>query len=163
MKFHNITKSDMLQGSGLRVVLWVSGCTHSCYMCQNPVTWDINCGVEFDDKAKQEIFNELEKDYISGLTLSGGDPLHPQNRKAIMELIKEIKEKYPNKTIWCYTGFKFEQIKELKLIKYIDVLVDGKFKIDLFSIDYHWAGSTNQRIIDVQKSIRQNKVVLYED
>jgi len=153
----------MLQGSGLRVVLWVSGCLHSCPMCQNPITWDINCGVGFDNKARQEIFDELEKDYIAGLTLSGGDPLHPQNRETITTFIKEVKEKYPSKTVWCYTGYEFEQIKKLEAMKYIDVLVDGEFKIELSSIDYHWAGSTNQRIIDVPQSLAQNKVVLYED
>lgn len=163
MKFHDITKSDMLQGSGLRVVLWVSGCEHACPNCQNPITWDIDCGVNFDKNAKQEIFDELEKDYVKGLTLSGGDPLHSQNRNTIFGLLKEVKEKYPSKDIWCYTGYKFEQVKDLELMKYVDILVDGKYVEKLSDINYHWAGSTNQRVIDVQKSLAKGKVVVYEE
>ena len=104
MRYHNITKDDMLNGDGLRVVLWVAGCEHQCKGCHNPITWDINGGIEFDEAARQEIFEELEKPYISGITLSGGDPLHTQNRKEIKELAKEIREKFPDKTIWLYTG-----------------------------------------------------------
>lgn len=100
MRYHNITKDDMLNGDGLRVVLWVAGCEHHCPNCQNPVTWDINGGLEFDEAAKKEIFDELEKNYVSGITFSGGDPLHTQNRKDVGALIEEIKEKFPNKTIW---------------------------------------------------------------
>ena len=94
MRYHNITKDDMLNGDGLRVVLWVAGCTHHCKECQNPITWDINGGLEFDEAAKKEIFDELDKSYVSGITFSGGDPLHPQNRQPVYELAKEIKEKY---------------------------------------------------------------------
>ena len=94
MRYHNITKDDMLNGDGLRVVLWVAGCEHHCPKCQNPVTWDINGGLEFDEAAKKEIFDELEKNYVSGITFSGGDPLHTQNRKDVGALIEEIKEKF---------------------------------------------------------------------
>ena len=94
MRYHNITKDDMLNGDGLRVVLWVAGCEHHCPNCQNPVTWDINGGLEFDEVAKKEIFDELEKNYVSGITFSGGDPLHTQNRKDVGALIEEIKEKF---------------------------------------------------------------------
>ena len=104
MRYHNITKDDMLNGDGLRVVLWVAGCEHHCPNCQNPVTWDINGGLEFDEAAKKEIFDELEKNYVSGITFSGGDPLHTQNRKDVGALIEEIKEKFSNKTIWIYSG-----------------------------------------------------------
>ena len=99
MRYHNITKDDMLNGDGLRVVLWVAGCEHRCHNCQNPVTWDINGGLEFDDKAKNEIFLELKKDYVSGITMSGGDPLHILNRNTVGELIEEIGEKFPGKKI----------------------------------------------------------------
>lgn len=95
MRYHNITKDDMLNGDGLRVVLWVAGCEHHCPNCQNPVTWDINGGLEFDEAAKKEIFDELEKNYVSGITFSGGDPLHTQNRKDVGAFIEEIKEKFP--------------------------------------------------------------------
>ena len=108
MRYHNITKDDMLNGDGLRVVLWVAGCEHHCPNCQNPVTWDINGGLEFDEAAKKEIFDELEKNYVSGITFSGGDPLHTQNRKDVGALIEEIKEKFPNKTLWIYRGYDWQ-------------------------------------------------------
>ena len=111
MKYHNITKADMLNGEGLRVVLWTSGCSHNCPGCHNAITWNKDNGLLFDDAAKKEIFDELEKDWCCGLTLSGGDPLFPESRDAIAELVKEVKEKYPNKTIWCYTGFIWEELK----------------------------------------------------
>ena len=100
MRYHNITKEDMLNGEGLRSVLWVAGCTHHCKNCQNPITWDINGGIPFDEDAKQELFESLDFDYVSGLTFSGGDPLHPQNREEVFKLAKEVKEKFPNKTVW---------------------------------------------------------------
>ena len=113
MRYHNITKDDMLNGDGLRVVLWVAGCEHHCPNCQNPVTWDINGGLEFDEAAKKEIFDELEKNYVSGITFSGGDPLHTQNRKDVGAFIEEIKEKFPNKTIWIYSGYDWQDVKDL--------------------------------------------------
>ena len=115
MRYHNITKDDMLNGDGLRVVLWVAGCEHHCPNCQNPVTWDINGGLEFDEAAKKEIFDELEKNYVSGITFSGGDPLHTQNRKDVGALIEEIKEKFPNKTIWIYSGYDWQDVKDLRV------------------------------------------------
>ena len=108
MRYHNITKDDMLNGDGLRVVLWVSGCSHCCKGCQNPITWDVNGGVVFDESAKQEIFDQLDKPYISGITFSVGDPLHSANRMDVRTLMAEIREKYPNKTIWLYTGGTWE-------------------------------------------------------
>ena len=113
MNYHNITKTDLKNGDGLRVVLWVAGCNHMCKECQNPETWDACGGLHFDDSAKQEIFAELDKDYISGITFSGGDPFFPSNREVVGELMQEIHKKYPNKTIWCYTGYTFEQIQDL--------------------------------------------------
>ena len=109
MRYHNITKDDMLNGDGLRVVLWVAGCSHCCKDCHNPVTWDPNGGLHFGRKAKQEIFDELEKSYVSGLTLSGGDPLYPGNRLDVEGLVREVKEKFPDKTIWLYTGGLWEK------------------------------------------------------
>ncbi len=100
MRYHNITKDDMLNGEGLRVVLWVSGCAHACPGCHNPVTWDAESGLPFDAAAKAELFEELQKDYIAGVTLSGGDPLYPANREAIAALCQEIKDHFPDKTIW---------------------------------------------------------------
>ena len=119
MRYHNITKDDMLNGDGLRVVLWVAGCSHCCKECHNPITWDPNGGLEFDEAAKQEIFDELEKDYIHGITFSGGDPLHMANAYDVTQLAKEIRKKYPNKSIWLYTGAKWEEVKNMKIVKYL--------------------------------------------
>ena len=167
MKYHNITHDDMLNGDGLRVVLWVAGCEHHCKGCQNPITWNPNKGITFDDKAKEEIFEELGKTHVSGITFSGGDPLHPRNRSHVFLLIKQIKEKFPTKTIWVYTGYTWEQIQGNKylpsVIKFVDVLVDGKFEKEKADFNYHWAGSTNQRVIDVQESIKKGQVVLYDN
>lgn len=163
MNYHNITKDDMLNGEGLRVVLWVSGCSHHCKNCQNPVTWDPEDGLPFDESAKEEIFEELSKPYISGITLSGGDPLFCGNRAAIGELIKEIKAKFPDKTIWLYTGYTWDAISDLLFLPYIDVLIDGKFVESLKDTKLHWRGSSNQRIIDVKASLDQDQVILYEE
>lgn len=161
MRYHNITKDDMLNGEGLRVVLWVSGCSHHCKNCQNPITWDPEGGLFFDEAAKEELFAELEKDYISGITFSGGDPLFPGNRQDITALLKEIREKFPDKNIWMYTGFSWEEISALEAMQYVDVLVDGKFVEELKDNQLHWKGSYNQRIIDVQKSLRESSVYLF--
>lgn len=161
MRYHNITKDDMLNGDGLRVVLWVSGCTHKCKNCQNPVTWDIKGGLEFDEAARMELFEALDKPYISGITLSGGDPLHPANCKDITLLVKEIKERFPEKTIWMYTGFCWEEISTLDVIENIDVLVDGPYIEELRDPKIHWRGSSNQRVIDVKQSLKEDRVILH--
>lgn len=155
MRYHNITKDDMLNGDGLRVVLWVAGCSHCCKDCQNPLTWDPAGGIEFDDAAKKEIFEQLDKGYISGITFSGGDPLHAANRLDVRNLMAEIKEKYPNKTIWLYTGDSWENILHYSCMQYVDVLVDGEFKVELKDVKLRWKGSANQRVIDVQESLKQ--------
>lgn len=161
MRYHNITTDDMLNGDGLRVVLWVSGCEHHCPGCHNPITWDENDGLEFTYETAAELKEQLNKDYISGITFSGGDPLHPCNRKEISILAKQIKEAYPNKTIWLYTGYDWESICGQPFLENIDVLVDGRFVEALKDINTPWCGSTNQRIIDVQKSILEDKIVPY--
>ncbi len=161
MRYHNITHDDMLNGAGLRVVLWVSGCEHRCYNCHNKITWDIDNGLIFDDKAKKEIFDALEKDYIKGITFSGGDPLHKQNREEIFNLIKEIKEKFKDKDIWLYTGYTWEEINDLDVLQYIDVLVDGKYIEELSNEELEWRGSSNQRVIDVKKTLLEDKIIYY--
>lgn len=155
MRYHNITKDDMLNGDGLRVVLWVSGCSHCCKECHNPITWDPDGGLLFDEAAKQEVFAQLDKSYISGITFSGGDPLHAANRLDVRNLMEEIKEKYPDKTIWLYTGDLWEDIFHYPLLQFVDVLVDGEFMVDLKDSKLLWKGSSNQRVIDVQQSLRQ--------
>lgn len=164
MNYHNITKSDMLNGEGLRVVLWVAGCNHHCKNCQNPQTHDPNGGISFDVNAKIEVYKELNKPYIQGITFSGGDPLYPANRKEVTKLCKDIKKMFPEKDIWCYTGYKYEQVKALEIMNYIDVLVDGEFVEELKDENYHWAGSTNQRVIRLKdrKVVSMNQKVFYK-
>lgn len=166
MKYHNITHDDMLNGEGIRVVLWVSGCTHKCRQCHNPMTWNPDDGKEVGDAELEEIITELSKDYVAGITFSGGDPLHPQNRIPIANMIQSIKTCFPQKTIWLYTGFKWDEImkdSEMKeVIENVDVLVDGRFVPLLADKKYKWAGSTNQKVIDVKKSMKEGNVVLYE-
>lgn len=161
MRFHDITKDDMKNGDGLRVVLWVSGCEHKCRNCHNRITWDINCGILFSDDAKNEIFSELDHDYISGITFSGGDPLHTENREEIGLFAEEIHNKYPDKTIWLYTGYSWDDIKSLPFMKYIDVVVDGKYIDEKRNVKLHWRGSENQKVIDVKKSLETGKIVLH--
>lgn len=165
MNYHKIIHDDQLNGDGLRVTLFVSGCNNHCKGCQNKQTWDPKSGKLFDEKAKNEIMYYLSKDYISGLTLSGGDPLFSTNMYTIFDLCVDSKVLYPNKNIWLYTGYDFDCILNdpvlMSIMRYVDVVVDGKFDINLADNNYHWAGSTNQRVIDVQKSIKSNKVVLY--
>ena len=143
----------MLNGDGLRVVLWVSGCNHCCEECQNPITWDPNRGIPFNQEAKEELFKELGKSYVSGITLSGGDPLHPANRLDIRALVHEIREKYPTKTIWMYTGDSWEDIYDLPIMQYVDVVVDGEFHVEEKDVKLLWKGSKNQRVIDVKKTL----------
>ena len=163
MNYHNITHDDMNNGDGLRVCLWCSGCSLHCKECQNPQTWDKNSGVLFDEDARKEIFEQLNKSYISGITYSGGHPLEPYNIKTITKLAKEIKEKFPNKTQWLYTGFIWENVKDLEIIKYLDVLIDGPYIALKRDITLKWRGSSNQRVIDVQQSLKENKIVLWEN
>lgn len=171
MRYHNITKADMLNGEGLRVVLWTSGCLHHCPACQNALTWDENDGLPFDDEAINEIYQELEKEWCSGLTLSGGDPLFPKSRKTIRDLVTNVKKLYPTKTIWSYTGYTWEELMEqmetdeyLKdILNNIDVLLEGRFVLKLASEKVRYVGSSNQRIIDVKKSLEKGEIVLYID
>lgn len=162
MRYHDITHDDMKNGDGLRVVLFVSGCSHHCRGCQNPITWDYQDGLVFDDAAKEEIFADLEKDYVSGVTFSGGDPMFSMNREEIFTLAKEIKEKFPDKTIWMYTGDSWEEMKNLPIMKYIDVVVEGEYKQELRDISLPWKGSSNQRVIDVQESLEEEEIILHE-
>lgn len=160
MRYHNITKDDMLNGEGLRVVLWVAGCGHACPGCHNPVTWDADGGLPFDQNAEDELFAELGKDYVSGVTLSGGDPLFPANRADVGALCARIREQFPDKTIWLYTGYTWEEIQDLPLLENVDVVVDGRFVQTQADSQLHWRGSANQRVIDVVRTRASNEVVL---
>ena len=163
MRYHNITKDDMKNGDGLRVVLWLSGCRHCCPGCQNPVTWNPEDGLIFDDTAKKEVEDQLGKPYISGVTFSGGDPLFSANLEEVTILCREWKERFPKKTIWLYTGEVWEDIQNLEVVNYIDVLVDGRFEQEKKDNLLHWRGSGNQRVIDVQESLQCGKVMIYCD
>lgn len=166
MNYHNITKDDMNNGDGLRVVLWVAGCSHRCPNCQNPVTWDANDGIPFDEDTIAELYEILSKPYISGITFSGGDPLFESNRNTIFNIIKEIKHLYPEKTIWLYTGYTFDKVKSIipiDILSNIDIIVDGPYIESLRDTKLKWRGSSNQRVIDVKDSINTNKIVLHCD
>lgn len=162
MRYHDITKDDMRNGDGLRVVLWLSGCRHHCPGCQNPVTWDSEDGLLFDDAARREIEEQMEKPYISGITFSGGDPLFPANTEEMTEFCGELKEHFPHKTIWLYTGEVWEDIRNWEIMRYIDILVDGRFEQEKKDNLLHWRGSGNQRVIAVQESLRRGQVVLHD-
>lgn len=160
MNYHNITKQDMLNGDGIRVVLWVAGCNHHCKNCHNPITWDENGGLPFDEDAENELFEALNNDYIDGITFSGGDPLFPANRSEVFRLIKKCRSLYPEKTIWLYTGYSWDDVKGLDGISDIDVLADGEFVEDLKDNNIKWVGSSNQRVIKVKDSLNGD-LVLY--
>lgn len=185
MNYLKIEHEDVCNGIGLRVVLWLSGCSHHCYNCQNPQTWNPDNGILFDEMAKQEIFNELSKDYISGITLTGGDPLYENNLNDVLSLIKEIRISFPEKTIWLYTGFEWNSLmakilqstfedkdfehtieihkKRQEIIKLCDILVDGEYIDEQKDLSLKFRGSKNQNVIDVQQSLAQNKIILHCD
>lgn len=170
MNYGNIKYNDIANGEGVRVSLFVSGCTHHCKNCFNPETWDFNYSKPFTKEIEDNIISALAPDHINGLTLLGGEPMEPANQKALLDFVKRVKSIYPNKTIWCYSGYLFdtELLSESRahcpwtkeLLSYIDILVDGEFKEDLKDITLRFKGSSNQRVIDVQKSLKENKVVL---
>lgn len=164
MYFGKIDTMDIANGEGIRVTLFVSGCRNHCKGCFQPETWDFKYGQEFDEHTEEFIIKSLKSDYITGLTLLGGDPFEPENAFDLIGFLKKIKALYPHKTIWCYTGYVFENLITNPLYKQmlqlIDVLVDGKFEQELYQVGLKFKGSTNQRIIDVQKSLKQKKIVL---
>lgn len=172
--YHQIRTDDMLNGDGLRVVLFLSGCNHHCENCHNIETWDECSGYPLTSEACADIIAELKKDYISGITFSGGDPLHPNNVDLVNSLITYIRTHFPDKTIWLYTGYTLEDIyrsaddlcsetmKRLNIVMSVDVLVDGKFEQALADVNYPWAGSTNQRIIDIPNSLKAQQIILYK-
>lgn len=163
MRYQKITHYDIANGIGIRVVLWVSGCNHHCPECHNPETWDANKGELFTDTTLNQLKEFLAKPWINGITFSGGDPLFPSNRSTILKIAQEIKDTLPTKTIWLYTGYRWEDICDLELMRYVDVLVDGEFKIELKDISLPFCGSQNQRIIDVPQTLESGKIVLWEN
>lgn len=160
MNYLKIDNCNMNNGNGLRCVIWVTGCEHKCNGCFNPETWDIQNGDKWTDVQTSQLSNTLEQDWCSGVTFTGGDPLHPCNRNKILELCKYIHDTF-HKSIWVYTGYKYEELNEKQLVN-IDVLVDGEFIQEQLSPFKRWVGSSNQRVIDVQKTIAQDKIILYK-
>lgn len=157
MNYHDIKHDDMLNGDGIRVVLFVSGCSHHCEGCQNKETWEPDSGIKFDDAALEEIMCELEKDYVAGLTLSGGDPLYCQNRPEVIRIIETVRKRFPEKSIWLYTGFDIDEIFKsnslCNVATMVDVLVTGRFMVKLADVNTPYVGSTNQEIYEVTKML----------
>ena len=172
MNYATIRPFDVANGPGVRVSLFVSGCTHRCKNCFNAEAWDFNYGELFTEKEEEKILEALKPDYIKGFSLLGGEPFEKSNQEVLSEFLPKIKEAYPEKTIWCYTGYDFEKDlltgritdKEItdKMLSCIDILVDGKFVEELKNLKLRFKGSENQRIIDVKKSLSENKIVLWE-
>lgn len=163
MRIIRIDKNNQVNGDGLRCVIWFAGCNHKCPGCHNPETWSFTCGYEINFKDLVEIEDQLQRQEISGITLSGGDPLYQADDLALF--LKQIKLKFPDKDVWCYTGFKYENITQLECLEYIDVLIDGPYEQELNPGPGKvlWRGSTNQRIIDLNKTRQCGEIVLLYD
>jgi anaerobic ribonucleoside-triphosphate reductase activating protein len=173
MNYATIKTHDIANGPGVRVSLFVSGCTHHCKGCFNPETWNFNYGEPYTPEVEEQIMEALSPWYIRGLSLLGGEPFEPQNQPALVELVKKVKRLYPEKTIWCYSGYDYE--KDIlagrlgdwdttnELIRHIDVLVDGEFVEAKKDLSLRFRGSSNQRVIDVPKSLEEDQVVLWQD
>lgn len=173
MNYATIKKHDIANGPGVRVSLFVSGCSHHCPGCFNPETWDFNYGKPFDSDAINEVLQAMEPSYIHGFSLLGGEPFELKNQQGVLPLLKEIKSKFPNKDIWCYTGYDFEKDilenmastwnETTEMLSYIDILVDGEFVEAKKDVSLRFRGSSNQRIIDVKESLKQKNIILWDD
>lgn len=162
MNYHKIETASIENGIGFRVVLWVSGCEHHCVGCHNPETWDYDSGAEFDEAAMKALLDALGEEWIEGLTLSGGDPLAPGNREDVRKIIAAVREIYPEKTIWLYTGYTTEPEDYdgcvSSILPICDVVVDGEYRKELRDITLPWRGSSNQRVIDVKNTMKNMKI-----
>lgn len=164
MRYNKIRKMDISNGPGVRVSVFMQGCTFNCKNCFNPETHDFRDGKEFTDETINKILELCDKDYIVGLSILGGEPMHPKNIEGTTKLAKAFKERYPNKTIWSWTGFLFDRdLKDKEVMQYIDVLVDGQYKDELHDFRLKWCGSSNQRVIDVKQSLDKKDVVLLDE
>lgn len=159
MRYNLIREMDISNGPGVRVSIFMQGCSFHCKNCFNPETWDFEGGKEFTDETIENILNLCDKEYIKGLSILGGEPMHPNNIEATTKLAKAFKNKYPEKNLWVWSGFKFEEdLKDKEALKYIDTLVDGTYNDELRNPKLKWKGSSNQRVIDVKKSLKDGKV-----
>ncbi len=163
MRYNKIRKMDISDGPGVRVSIFMQGCTFNCKECFNPETHDFNGGKEFTDETISKVIKLCENENVTGLSILGGEPLHPNNIEGTTKLVKTFKEKLPNKNIWIWSGFTFDKdLKDKEVMKYTDVLVDGRYVDELSNPTLKWKGSENQRVIDVQKSLNSNDVILYK-
>ncbi len=162
MRYNQIRKMDIADGPGVRVSIFFQGCAFHCKNCFNSETWDFNGGKEFTIETIDKVLDLCSEDYIKGLSILGGEPMHPANIEGTLTLAQAFKERYPNKNLWVWSGFLFEQLKNQEVLKYIDVLIDGQYVDELRDPRLKWKGSSNQRVIDVQKSLKQNKIVITE-
>ena len=169
MNYVDIYKNDTTNGIGIRVVLWTAGCSHHCKECHNPQTWSPTAGQLFDENAEKELFSALSKPWIKGITFSGGDPLFENNISEVLRLIHKIRKELPEKNIWLYTGYTYEDIisgntPEMKIrqeiIKNIDILIDGPFIIDKKDLRLEWRGSSNQRLIDMKSTVKTGELTV---
>ena len=156
MNYADIKKVDVANGPGVRVSLFVSGCTHACKGCFNSIAWDFNYGKKFTKKEEKQILELLRPDHISGFSVLGGEPL--QQDDTLLHFLEKVKKTYPQKTIWLYTGYCYEDVKDREIMKYIDVLVDGKFVEEKKQLNLAFRGSSNQRVIDVKQTIQSGKI-----
>ena len=164
MRYNKIRKMDVSNGPGVRVSIFFQGCAFHCKNCFNPETWDFEGGNEFTEETINRVLELCEPAHIKGLSMLGGEPLHPNTIEAATALAKAFKERYPEKNLWIWSGFTFEEyISKQEIVKYVDVIVDGQYKDELHDFRLRWRGSSNQRVIDVQKSLKKGKVVLYDD
>lgn len=160
MRYNKIRKMDISNGPGVRVSIFMQGCDFHCKNCFNPETHDFNGGKEFNDDIIKKVLELCDNENIEGLSILGGEPMNPQNIEGTTRLAKEFKEKYPNKNLWAWSGFLFDRdLKDKEVLKYLDVLVDGQYNDQLHNPTLQWRGSENQRVIDVKKSLEENKVV----
>ncbi len=163
MRYNKIRKMDISNGKGIRVSIFMQGCTFNCKNCFNTETHDFNGGEEFTDDTIDRVLELCDNDNIDGLSILGGEPMHPKNIEGTTKLAKEFKEKFPNKDLWAWSGFKYDEyLKDKEVVKYLDVLVDGQYVDELHDPTLKWKGSANQRVIDVKKSLAGNEIVLYE-
>ena len=171
MNYATVKFCDIANGIGIRTVLFVSGCTHHCKGCFQPETWDFSYGQPFTEETEQNILDSLAPTYIHGLTLLGGEPMEPNNQRALLPLLRRLKAEYPNKTVWCYSGYTYEELTGVsrarceitdEMLSLMDVLVDGEFVLEKKNISLRFRGSENQRIIDLPKTTAQGKIVLWE-
>ena len=164
MRYNKVRKMDISNGPGVRVSIFMQGCTFHCKNCFNPETHDFMCGEEFTEDTIDQVLKLCENANIEGLSILGGEPMHPMNIEGTTELAKKFKEKFPNKNLWVWTGFLFDRdLQNKEVLKYIDVLVDGQYVDELRDPRLKYNGSSNQRVIDVQNSVKQGKVIFYKD